>query len=143
MAKKRQTTTHANELTTHSADRFTIVLAEIRNRFVVRHQPTCQPHHFDVALRLSLKASAARNTIEVTVDIKLEKHRGMIRRPARRMRLDTFESKFPEIQFVDEYVDYSDRIVFTDIVVKSLWKQCLWVRSSPSMKRFMDLLHYW
>ena len=40
------------------------------------------------------------------------------------MRLDTFESKFPEIQFVDEYVDYSDRIVFTDIVVKSLWKQC-------------------
>ncbi len=61
----------------------------------------------------------------------------MIRRPTCRMRLDTFESKFLKIQFIDEHFDRPGWIVFNDIVVESFRKQ----RALSSVFTFNETIH--
>jgi hypothetical protein len=53
------------------------------------------------------------------------------------MRFDTFESKFPEIQFTDEHFDRPDWIVFSNKVVESFRKQ----RALSSVFTFNETLH--
>ena len=69
----------------HLADRFTVVLAEIRNGLELRHEAAAQPDQLDIALALPLDASARLNAIEVPVNVDLQQ-RG---RPSRRPWLDT------------------------------------------------------
>jgi hypothetical protein len=58
-----------DELSANVPDCFAIVFAETCNRFEVRHQPSSQPHQFDVALTLFLKATAGLNPIQVAVNV--------------------------------------------------------------------------
>ena len=48
----------------------------------------------------------------------------MIRRPARRFRHHTFETKLTKIKGVDKSVDDPDRIVLVDIIIQRCWEQC-------------------
>jgi hypothetical protein len=54
-----------DELPAYLADRRTIVFAEVGNGLEVRHQPSGQPHQFDVALRLALQPTAGLDAIQV------------------------------------------------------------------------------
>ena len=63
--------------------RFAVVFAEPCNRLEAGHQSPGQPHQFNVALGFLLKASAGLNAVEVTVNIDLQEHRGVISRPNR------------------------------------------------------------
>jgi hypothetical protein len=56
-----------NESGTHLANGFAIILAEVRNRLVVRHQPAREPHHLNIAPSLTLQPTAGLNPIEITV----------------------------------------------------------------------------
>jgi hypothetical protein len=49
--------------------------------------------------------------------------RGMIGGAARRLRVDALKPQRPQIQFVDERVDHSHRIIFGYVIVEELGKQ--------------------
>src|SRR3984893_11984319 len=73
---------NGDELRAHLAYRRPVILAEIGNRLVIRNQPAGEPHHLNVAARLTLKPAARLNPIEITVNVELQQHRRMVRRPA-------------------------------------------------------------
>ena len=56
---------------THLLDRAAVVLAEVRNRLVIRHQTTNQPHHLDVAPRFAFQPAARLHPVEITVNVQL------------------------------------------------------------------------
>ena len=59
-----------HELAARRADGRPVVLAEIGDRLEVRRQPAGQPHHLDVALRLTLQTPARLHAVEVAVEIE-------------------------------------------------------------------------
>src|SRR4029077_8207262 len=59
----------------HLPDCRTVVLAEIRDRLVVRGETPEQPDHFETATRFAFKAAARSNAVEVAVDEEPEQDR--------------------------------------------------------------------
>src|SRR3984893_13625764 len=82
LRQKAYLSANRDELRAHLAYRRPVILAEIGNRFVIRNQPTGEPHHLNVAASLTLKPAARLNPIEITVNVELQQHRRMVRRPA-------------------------------------------------------------
>ena len=76
---------------TYLAYRRPVILAEIGNRLVIGNQPAGEPHHLNVAARLTLKPAARLNPIEIAVDVELQQHRRMVRRPAGCLGIDPAE----------------------------------------------------
>lgn len=56
------------------ADAFAVVPAKVGYRFEVRTQAAGQPHQFDIAPRFSLQSSTRLDTVQITVDVELEKN---------------------------------------------------------------------
>jgi len=54
---------------TNLLDGATVVLAEVRNRLVVRRHPTKQPHHLDVAPRFAFQPPARLHPVETAIDV--------------------------------------------------------------------------
>jgi hypothetical protein len=50
-------------------------------------------------------------------------HGWVVRGSTRRRWLGTLEPQFPEVEFVDEGVDHSNRIVVSDVVVEAFREQ--------------------
>jgi hypothetical protein len=42
-----------------------------------------------------------------------------------------------QVKLFDEGVDHPNRVVFGDVVVEALGSKATWLRSSPSMNRFI------
>src|SRR5215471_20954196 len=61
-----------DKLRTYLLDAAAVVLAEVRNRLVVRRQSTEQPHHFDVAPRFAFQPAARLHPVEVAIDVELQ-----------------------------------------------------------------------
>jgi len=77
----------------------------------------------DVALCLSLKTPTGLNAIEITVDVDLQEHCGVIGGPSRCCWLDAFKTQFAEIQFIDEHIDHSNRVGISNIVIEACRQQ--------------------
>ncbi|VIO78438.1 hypothetical protein CI41S_62790 [Bradyrhizobium ivorense] len=60
-----------DEARTDLAQRQAVVLAEIRDRLVIRREPTQQPHHLDIAAGLSFEPSARLHPVQIAIDVKL------------------------------------------------------------------------
>ena len=90
-----------------------------------------------VARGLSLEPATRLNPIEIAVDVELQQDRRMIRRSAGRCGIDPAEPKFRQIEFVDNDIDYANRIVLADPVFQAFRKQRLRTRSVPSTKRLI------
>ena len=112
-----------DELAAHLADRRPIVLAEVGNGLEVRHQPSGQPHQLDVALRLALQPTAGLDAIQVAVDVELQQHRRVVRRPARRRRVNPIEAERIQIKPIDEDLDHANRILRLNVVVQTRGQQ--------------------
>ena len=113
--------TQLDEARAHLAYRRAIVLAEIRNRLVIGNQPARQPQDLDIATSLTLKPAARLHPVEIAVDVKLQKNRGVVGRPACRCRLDAFEAEISQIERVDKAINYTNRIALLDPL--SFWQQ--------------------
>ena len=98
-------------------------MAEVGDGLEVRGEPAGEPHQLDVALRLALQAAARLDTVQVAVDVELQQDRGVVRGSAGGCRIDAFKTQCMQIQFLDEGIDNSHRVVFAYIVVKALWQQ--------------------
>src|SRR6187399_11360 len=57
-----------------------------------------QPHELDVALCLALQPSTRLDPVQVPVDVDLQQDRRVVRRPAGRCRLRTFEPELLQIE---------------------------------------------
>ena len=89
---------------------------------MVGHQPTRKPHHLDVVPSLTLKPPARLNPVEIAVNIELQQHRRMIRRPTSRLRIDPVKSQLGKVEFLDKNVDHPNRIVLADPVFQAFRK---------------------
>lgn len=84
---------------------------------------TREPHHLDVALRLTLKPAAGRHPVEITVEVELQERCGIIGGSPCGGGLEAGEAQGAQIEFVDERFDYPNRIVFGDIVIRRTGQQ--------------------
>ena len=104
---------------------------------MIGHKPTRKPHHLDIVPSLTFKPPARLNPVEIAVDVQLQQHRRMIRRPAGCLGSDPLKSKLGEVEFLDKCVDHPDRIVLADPVFQTLREQ----RALPAIRAFNKALH--
>jgi hypothetical protein len=100
-----------------------VVFAEIGDGFVIRNEPSRQPHHFQIAASLTLQPPARLDSVRIAVDVKLEHRRRMIRGPAGRCRIDAIEPEVAEFQRIDEHIDRANRIALVDPIIKAFRQQ--------------------
>ena len=108
-----------HELTTGAANAFAAVPAEVGDGLEVGCQSARQPHQLDVTLALALEAAARLHSVQIAVDVDLQQHRGVIRRSTRVRGFNALKAKSLQIEFFDECIDYSHRVVFGNVVVQT------------------------
>ena len=121
--KQVQLLAQHDELPTDLADGFAVIFSEVRYRLEIGRQASGEPHQFDVAPSLALKPPARLNTIEVAINVELEQHGRMVRWPPSFSRLHAFEPKAGKIEFFDKYIDHTDWIILSHVIVQELRKQ--------------------
>src|SRR5208283_2423799 len=83
------------------------------------------------------KPSARLNPIEIAVNIELQQHRWMIRRPTGRFGIDPAKAKLAQIELLDKDVNHPNRIVLADPVFQAFRKQ----RALPAIRARNKALH--
>src|SRR3982075_1787435 len=63
-----------DELRANLLDRWAIVLAEVGDGFVIRREPSGQPHHLEIAASLALQPPARLDPVEIAVNVEFEQH---------------------------------------------------------------------
>jgi hypothetical protein len=89
---------------------------------VVGNQSTSEPHHLNIAACLTLKPPARLNPIEITVNVELEQHRRMVRRPAGDLGINPAEPQIGQIELIDKDVNHTNRIVLANPVFQAFRK---------------------
>ena len=103
---------------TNLLDGRAVVFAEIGDGFVIRNEPSRQPHHFQIAAGV-LQPPAGLDPIEIAINIKLEQRRWMISRPTGRRRDYAIEPQFAQFQRIDEYIDRPHRIALVHPIIEA------------------------
>src|ERR1019366_9923064 len=140
-ARLRQQThlaTEIDEARANLADRRAIVLAEIGNYLVIGNEPSEQPHDFQISAGLALKPAARLHPVEIAVDVKLQKNRGVVGRPACRCRLNACEAEIGQIESIDKGINYTNAIALLDPLIKAFRQQRPLSAIGTSTKRFMN-----
>jgi len=94
---------------------------------VIRNQPTGEPHHLNVAASLTLKPAARLNPIEITVNVELQQHRRMVRRPAGGLGINPAKPKLGQI-------NHANRIILANPIFQAFRKQCALAAVHPPNK---------
>src|SRR5450631_2246596 len=118
------------------ADGAAVVLAEVGNRLVVGSKPARQPHHLNVASSFTLQSSARLHPVEIAIDVELQQHRWMIRRPAGYLGIDPAKPKFGQIEFLGKDLDHANRIVLVNPVCHAFRKK----RALPAIRPLNEAL---
>jgi hypothetical protein len=118
-----RSTAQLDELTAGRPDRRAVVLPEVRNGLEVRRQALRQPHHLDIALALPLQPTARSDLVDVAIDVDLQQHAGMIRRPSGRLGHDAREPQNTQVQLVDEHIDHPYRVLVRYVFIQKFRKQ--------------------
>ena len=84
------------------------------------------------------QTAAGLDSVEITVDVKLEHRRRMIRRPAGRCRIDAIEPEVAEFQRIDEHIDRANRIALVDPIIKAFRQQ----RHLLAIRPLNETLHH-
>src|SRR5476651_82283 len=82
-----------------------------------------QPHQLDVALALPLQPTARGDLVDVAINVDLQQHTRVIRRPSGRLRHDAREPQRPKVQLLNEHVDHPNRVLFRHIIIQIFRKQ--------------------
>jgi hypothetical protein len=90
---------------------------------VIRNQPTGEPHHLNVAASLTLKPAARLNPIEITVNVELQQHRRMVRRPAGGLGINPVKPKLGQIEPPDKDINHANRIILANPIFQAFRKQ--------------------
>src|SRR5258708_38264491 len=71
----------------------------------------------------ALKPAARLHPVEITGDVKLQKNRGVVGRPARRCRLDAYEAEIGQIERVDKRIHHTNGIALLDPLIEAFRQQ--------------------
>jgi hypothetical protein len=71
LAEKTHLTAEFDEARTDLAKCLAVVLAEVRNRLVIRSEPAQQSHHLDIAPGLAFEPPARLHPVQIAVDVQL------------------------------------------------------------------------
>jgi hypothetical protein len=112
-------TTEFDEARTYPAQRKAIVFAEVRDRLVIRCEPTQQPHDLDIASGLSFEPPARLNPVQIAVNVKLEENRGVVRWPTSRCWLHPLKAHLSQIERIDKHVDHANRVVLVNEIIEA------------------------
>ncbi len=112
-----------DEFATDVTDRLAVVLAKVGDGLEVRRQAPGQPHQLNIALGLAFQAPTRLQAVEIPVDVDLQQHRRVVRGTPGIRGCHALEAKARQIQFVDEDIDHTHRVVLDDKVVKTLGQQ--------------------
>jgi hypothetical protein len=104
---------------TYPAKRQAIVFAEVRNRLVIRSEPTQQPHNLDIASGFPFEPPARLHLVQITVHVELQENRRVVRRPTRCRWLNPFEAHFSQIERIDKRIDHANRITLVNEVIEA------------------------
>ena len=137
LAKELEFPANTNEVAAYLANANSVVMAEVRNRFEVWSQASCQPHQLHIALSFPLQPAAGLDAIEVPVDIKFEKNCRVIRRTTCACRCSSVEAQSLQVQFINKGIYDPYRIVLANEVIQALWQQ----RDLISTFTFDEALH--
>jgi len=118
----RELAAKRNEPGADLADRGAVVLAKVGNRLVIGNQAAGQPHDFHVAPRFTFQTTARLHPVEVTVDVELQKNRGVIGRSPGRPWRNPVETQAAKIELIDKYINHPNRVVVTDPVFQPIRK---------------------
>jgi hypothetical protein len=77
------------------------------------------------------------DAVEVAVEVELQQHRRVIRRPARRRRVNPNESELAQIEPFDEDLHHANRILRLNVVLQTRRQQ----RHLGSFLAFDESLH--
>lgn len=86
---------------------------------LIRHQATGQPHHFNIPPGFTFQATARLNSVEVTVNMKLQHNRRMKTLPARRQWINPAKTQITQIKFIDKDINKANRIVPANEIIQS------------------------
>jgi hypothetical protein len=129
-----------NEPGAHLADGAAVILAEVGNCLVIGSKTARQPHHLNVPSGLPLKPATGLDPVEIPIDVELQQHRRMIRRPAGYLRIDPAEPKLSQIELIDEDINHPNRIVLIDPIFKAFRKQRTLNAVRPLYEAFHPIL---
>ncbi len=79
-------------------------------------------------------------TARLAVDEQFEQHRRMIARPSRPSGCMTMKVKGGEVEFIDEEINDTGKVIFADPVLQTLRKERCLIPLTPSMKPDMPSL---
>ena len=121
-ARRRQEahlTAEFDEARTDLAKRQAIIFAEVRDRLVIRCEPTQKPHDLDIASGFSFEPPARLHPVQIAIDVKLQENRGMVRGPTSCRWLDPLEPHLGQIQRIDEHIDNANRITLVNEIIEA------------------------
>src|ERR1017187_550914 len=70
-----------------------------------------------------LQSPTRLHSVQVPIDIDLEQHPRVVRRPARRLRIHPLKAHLPQVQLLDEGLDHPGRVVLRHVVLDTLGQQ--------------------
>ncbi|MNE39009.1 hypothetical protein D3C80_1329330 [compost metagenome] len=106
-----------DELPEHLPESDMVDPAEVGDGFVIRLQVPQQPDHFDVAVRLGFQPTARSHSIQISIQVKLQKIGRIVTGTTRSLWLHAYKSGSLQIQLVDEGFNEPDRVVRPDVIV--------------------------
>ena len=116
---ERTILTGVGPVTPYPAQRQAIVFEEVRDRLVIRCEPTQQPHDLDIASGLTFESPARLHPVQIAVDVKLEENRGVVRWPTSRRRLHPFKAHLSQIERIDKHVDHANRVALVNEIIEA------------------------
>jgi hypothetical protein len=126
---------HQYELPVHRLERQPVVLAELGNGAIARHQVLHQPYQFEVAAGLALQAARRSDPVEVAIKIKLQKVGRVVRRlPSPAGRTGMAEPQLPESQRSDKSLDNANRVVLSHVIINTWRKKALLIPADAGLE---------
>jgi hypothetical protein len=126
-----------DEARTYLAQRQAIVFAEVRDRLVIRCEPTQQPHDLDIASSFSFEPPARLNPVQIAVNVKLKENRGVVRGPTSCRRLHSLKAHLSQIERIDKHIDHANRVALVNEVIEAFGQQ----RPLPTIRLFNEAPH--
>jgi hypothetical protein len=123
VAREAHLAAEFDEARTYPAQRPAIVFAEVRDRLVIRREPTQQPHDFDIASGLAFKPPARLHPVQIALNVKLKENRGVVRWSTSRRRLRSLKAHLSQIERINKYVDHPNRVALVNEIIEAFGQQ--------------------